>query len=175
MSLPAWPPSFTPAQLASLHALATTYALAHGLAYLPPSPPPGPGAPQAAVYAPLSLVPAPFPRVLFERARALQGLYNQLYARVAMDVEFLDRVMGAEEGVGAVDEFTGALWRGWKALRDANAVPAVRTTPSAHFPRSARSRAARAETDARPLPLRLPPARPGRRCRRAARAQAGRV
>jgi hypothetical protein len=26
--------------------------------------------------------------------------------------------MGAKEGVGAVDTFTGTLWRGWKALRD---------------------------------------------------------
>ena len=35
-----------------------------------------------------------------------------------MDMEFLDSVMGSEEGVGKVDEFTGQLWRGWKALRD---------------------------------------------------------
>lgn len=41
-----------------------------------------------------------------------------LYARIAMDVEFLDRVMGAEEGAGKVDEFTGKLWKGWKGLRD---------------------------------------------------------
>ena len=35
-----------------------------------------------------------------------------------MDTKFLDSVMGSEEGVGKVDEFTGQLWRGWKALRD---------------------------------------------------------
>lgn len=35
-----------------------------------------------------------------------------------MDEEFLDRVMGAEEGVGKVDDFIGELWRGWKKLRD---------------------------------------------------------
>lgn len=41
-----------------------------------------------------------------------------LYARVAMDTEFLDRVMGVDEGVGKVDDFTGQLWRIWKELRE---------------------------------------------------------
>ncbi len=35
-----------------------------------------------------------------------------------MNTALLDNVMGGEVGVGAVDEFTGALWRGWKSLRD---------------------------------------------------------
>ncbi|KAH9480659.1 Glutathione synthetase [Psilocybe cubensis] len=35
-----------------------------------------------------------------------------------MDEEFLDRVMGAEKGVGKVDDFIGELWRGWKRLRE---------------------------------------------------------
>jgi hypothetical protein len=46
-----------------------------------------------------------------------------LYARVAMDTKFLDIVMGAEEGVGKADEFTGTLWRGWKRIRE-HGVPA---------------------------------------------------
>ena len=51
-------------------------------------------------------------------AQRLQSTYNLLYARIATDVEFLDRVMGAEQGVGKVDDFVGQLWRGWKKLRD---------------------------------------------------------
>ena len=47
----------------------------------------------------------------------MQHIYNVLYAKVASDDEFLDRVMG-EAGVGKVDEFTGQLWRKWKKLRD---------------------------------------------------------
>ncbi|KAJ3518188.1 hypothetical protein NLJ89_g32 [Agrocybe chaxingu] len=39
--------------------------------------------------------------------------------RIAMDEEFLDRVMGADEGVGKVDDFIGQLWKLWKQLRDA--------------------------------------------------------
>ena len=35
-----------------------------------------------------------------------------------MDEEFLDRVMGADQGIGKVDDFIGQLWRGWKQLRD---------------------------------------------------------
>ena len=35
-----------------------------------------------------------------------------------MDEEFLDKVMGAEQGVGRVDDFIGQLWTGWKQLRD---------------------------------------------------------
>ncbi|KAJ7054433.1 hypothetical protein C8F01DRAFT_490199 [Mycena amicta] len=35
-----------------------------------------------------------------------------------MDVELLDRVMGAVEGVGKVDHFVGQLSTGWRKLRD---------------------------------------------------------
>ncbi|KAH7885005.1 glutathione synthase [Phlebopus sp. FC_14] len=112
-----WPPALTDAQLETLVHHATTYALAHGLAYLPPAPT-QPPAPSSAIHAPISLLPAPVPRSLFYRAQKLQSLYNKLYARVAMDDEFLDRVMGAVDGVGRADEFTGTLWRGWKQIRD---------------------------------------------------------
>ena len=116
-SPPQWPPEISDQQREQLTLLATTYALSHGLIYLPPAnvqPP----APTSAIHAPLALFPSPFPREQFELAKRLQREYNVLYARVAMDEEFLDRVMGAERGVGRVDEFTGQLWRIWKSLRD---------------------------------------------------------
>lgn len=117
--LPNWPPDLPPAQLHELTTLATTYALAHGLLYLPPSPAPAAATaiPSSAIHAPITLLPSPFPRRLFEHARRLQRVYNVLYARIALDTEFLDSVMGAEAGVGRVDAFTGQLWRGWRALR----------------------------------------------------------
>lgn len=124
-SLPSWPPSFTEDQLQHLTTLATSYALSHGLLYLPPSHSDtalpvnrDTSTPSSAIHAPITLVPTPFPRVLFEKAKRLQRIYNVLYARIAMDVEFLDRVMGMEVGVGRVDEFTGQLWAGWKAIRE---------------------------------------------------------
>ncbi|OBZ71715.1 Glutathione synthetase [Grifola frondosa] len=112
-----WPPSLSDAQLQALTLLATTYALSHGLVYLPVAAV-QPAVPTAAIHAPLALFPSPFPRPLFQLARRLQSTYNVLYARVALDEQFLDRVMGELEGVGRVDEFTGQLWKKWKLLRD---------------------------------------------------------
>ncbi|ODO07992.1 glutathione synthetase [Cryptococcus amylolentus CBS 6273] len=113
MSLPAWPPGLTEHQLAALTTQATTWALSHGFVLLPPSPT---TPPTATISAPLSLLPTPFPRQLFDLAVSLQPLYNALYARIALDWEFLDRVMGGS--VSKVDDFQGELWRGWKAVRD---------------------------------------------------------
>ncbi|KAF9649777.1 glutathione synthase [Thelephora ganbajun] len=97
--------------------LATTYALAHGLLYLPVN---GvqPPAPTSAIHAPLALFPTSFPRSKFLLAQKLQPLYNVLYARVATDERFLDKIMGSVDGVGKVDRFTGQLWGCWKQLRD---------------------------------------------------------
>src|SRR3954470_5269117 len=105
---PQWPPEVSESQIQDLTSKATTYALSHGLLYLPMgvSPPP---APSSAIHAPLALFPSPIPRHLFELSLRLQRAYNILYARIALDTEFLDRVMGAETGAGAVDEFTGEL------------------------------------------------------------------
>lgn len=112
-----WPPALTDEQLDLLAHHATTYALSHGLTYLPATPT-QPPSPSSAIHAPIALLPAPVPRSLFERAKKLQSVYNKLYAKVAMDDEFLDEVMGAEKGVGKSDDFVGKLWRGWKAIRD---------------------------------------------------------
>jgi len=112
-----WPPELSEAQLEALTLLATTYALSHGLVYLPVAAVPPP-APTSTIHAPLALLPSPIPRDLFHLAQGLQRTYNVLYARVATDEAFLDQVMGEVEGVGKVDEFTGNLWRRWRKRRD---------------------------------------------------------
>ena len=112
-----WPPAISDDQLASLTLQATTYALSHGLVYLPVAKV-QPPAPTSTIHAPLALFPSPIPRHLFDRARGLQRTYNVLYSRIATDVAFLDKVMGAEAGVGRADEFTGELWKRWKRVRD---------------------------------------------------------
>ncbi|KAG7097431.1 hypothetical protein E1B28_004775 [Marasmius oreades] len=124
-SLPSWPPTLTSLQREELHKSATTWALSHGLCYLPPSTSDRPSnstssPPVATIHAPISLIPTPFPRSLFHSAQSLQSVYNTLYSRVALDTEFLDRYMGceSEEGVGKVDSFTGKLWQGWKTVRE---------------------------------------------------------
>ena len=112
-SLPDWPPSLTEEQHAHLLLLSTTYALSHGFTLLPPAPT---SPPTHAFAAPLSLFPTPFPRRLYDLAKEIQPLYNALYARIALDWEFLDRVMGGS--VSKVDSFQGELWRGWRGVRE---------------------------------------------------------
>lgn len=114
--IPAWPPELSKEQLEKLTLYATTYALSHGLSYLPAGR--QPVIPTAAIHAPFALFPSPFPRRLFEKARKLQRSYNILYARIAMDVEFLDQVVYAE-GLGEADSFIGQLWGRWKQLEEA--------------------------------------------------------
>lgn len=115
--LKSWPPAVSDEQLESLTLQATTYALSHGLVYRPVAKV-QPVVPTSTIHAPLALFPSPIPRTLFNRARQLQHTYNTLYARVATDVAFLDKVMGAEVGVGKADEFTGELWKRWRRVRD---------------------------------------------------------
>jgi len=112
-----WPPQLSKEQLELLSQLAATYALSHGLLYLPPAEH-QPMIPNAAIHAPFSLCPSLFPRQLFEKSKRIQRTYNILYARIAMDEQFLDHVMGAEQGLGRVDDFIGRLWAGWKQLRE---------------------------------------------------------
>ncbi|ORX35272.1 putative glutathione synthase [Kockovaella imperatae] len=111
-TLPTWPPQVSQEQHDHLLNLGTTFALSHGFTLLPPD---STTPPTHTFSAPLSLFPTPFPRGLYEWAKDLQPLYNGLYARIAMDWEFLDRVMG---GVAKVDSFQGELWRGWKSCRE---------------------------------------------------------
>jgi hypothetical protein len=119
-----WPPDATTEQLDHLTLLAATYALSNSILYLPLASPekPLPPAPESAIHAPISLIPTPIPRHLFAQALTLQRAYNTLYARVALDVSFLDDVMGPG-GVGGVDDFTSALWSAWKRLRNEGVPP----------------------------------------------------
>ena len=112
-----WPPQLSKKQLELLTQLAASYALCHGLLYLPPAEH-QPVITNAAIHAPFSLFPSLFPRQLFEKSKRIQRAYNILYARIAMNEQFLDHVMGAEEGLGKVDDFIGRLWTGWKQLRE---------------------------------------------------------
>lgn len=47
----------------------------------------------AATNAPVTLFPSPFPRKCFEQAQSLQTIYNELYANIASDEEWLGGIM----------------------------------------------------------------------------------
>ncbi|KAK0669473.1 putative glutathione synthetase [Cercophora samala] len=60
-----------------------------------------------AINAPVTLFPSPFPKSCFEEAKAIQTSYNELYARISQDEEFLGRLV---QEVAGGDEFIAKLW-----------------------------------------------------------------
>lgn len=46
-----------------------------------------------ATNAPVTLFPSPFPKACFEQARSLQQVYNELYAAIASDEQWLEEIM----------------------------------------------------------------------------------
>lgn len=114
--LPSWPPTLSSAQLPHLTAQATDYALAHGLVYRPAASSSDNGPLSTHVHhAPISLFPSPFPRAAVQQAVQLQGILNELYARVALDDDFLQRVIGGN--VAKVDEFQHGLWQVYQEVK----------------------------------------------------------
>lgn len=109
-SIPPWPPAaLTPEQLAALASFATDYALSHGIVYRPLVPSGAKEPPHdAVIHAPFSLLPSPFPRRLFEYAQSLQPDFDRLYASLAANHAFLERVIGGS--VAPVDPFQRSLW-----------------------------------------------------------------
>lgn len=53
------------------------------------------------------MFPSLFPRVCFEEALAIQKAYNELYAAIAQDEEWLEGIV--DELIG-IDDFVGKLW-----------------------------------------------------------------
>jgi glutathione synthase len=72
------------------------WTVGNGLAVRPPvSITPAETDPQGilATSAPVTLFPSPFPRICFEQAKAVQTAYNELYAKISQDEEFIDQVV----------------------------------------------------------------------------------
>ncbi|EAL91934.1 hypothetical protein KXX16_007771 [Aspergillus fumigatus] len=61
-----------------------------------------------ATNAPVTLFPSLFPRACFEEAKALQTVYNQLYAAITCNEEWLGKIM---EDLIDVDDFISGLWK----------------------------------------------------------------
>lgn len=116
-TLPSWPPKMSKEQVDALSRAAVDYALSHSIAYrpLPLSSTGGPPPHDAAIHAPISLLPSPFPAALYEQSQRLQPLYNDLYARITVDHGFLAKVIGGN--VILVDEFQAQLWALWNRVR----------------------------------------------------------
>lgn len=70
------------------------WSIANGLAVRPPPAVAGNDVEGIlAMSAPVTLFPSPFPKGCFEEAKAIQTTYNELYAHISQDEEFLGRLV----------------------------------------------------------------------------------
>lgn len=91
-----YPPAVDDAERARLVDIIKDWTAANGLTVRPPPALVSAGADPEGVLAtsvPVTLFPSPFPRVCFEQAKAVQTAYNELYAKVSRDEEFLGQVV----------------------------------------------------------------------------------
>ncbi|KIV91360.1 glutathione synthetase [Exophiala mesophila] len=68
-----------------------------------------------ATNAPVTLFPSPFPKACFQQARCLQQVYNELYAAIASDQEWLEAVL---KELIEVDDFLANLWKIHLAVKE---------------------------------------------------------
>ena len=93
---PNYPPSLTPEQTAFLTSTIKEWAICHGLAVGPaPSFIAAEHDPNhaLAITAPITLFPSLFPLQCYHEALMIQTAYNEVYARIAMDEEWLTPIV----------------------------------------------------------------------------------
>lgn len=106
-----YPPRLDPAQERFLVTTVKDWAIHNGLTVRPsPASLPDGADPKGvlATNAPVTLFPSPFPKPCFEEAKALQTVYNELYAAIASDEAWLGKIM---EELIDVDDFLSNLWK----------------------------------------------------------------
>lgn len=91
-----YPPDLSPAQQRFLVTTVKDWAIQNGLAVRPSPaiiPPEADSNGVLATNAPVTLFPSPFPRTCFEEATALQKIYNELYAAITCNEEWLREIV----------------------------------------------------------------------------------
>lgn len=95
---PPYPPLLAPEQLSFILDAFTDWSLSHGLIVRPPPSFVTENLNGAlATHAPTTLFPSPFPRSCWKEAREVQKSFNELYAKISADEEWLGGI--AEEYV----------------------------------------------------------------------------
>jgi glutathione synthase len=89
-----FPPTLDALEQENLVQTIKDWSIANGLAVRPPpaiagSDPEG----ILAINAPVTLFPSPFPKACFTQAKAIQQAYNELYANISRDEEFLSALV----------------------------------------------------------------------------------
>ncbi|RYP49705.1 hypothetical protein DL768_004641 [Monosporascus sp. mg162] len=106
-----YPPELTPSEGERLTEVVKDWAIAHGLAVRPPPTViPSEADPSGilATAVPVTLFPSPFPDVCFNQAVAVQKTYNELYASISQNEDFLAQIV---KDIGDSDEFIRELWK----------------------------------------------------------------
>lgn len=91
-----YPPAVGEAERARLVEVIKDWTIANGLTVRPPPSLVSADSDPNSVLAtsvPVTLFPSPFPRVCFEQATKVQKAYNDLYAKVSQDEEFLSSMV----------------------------------------------------------------------------------
>lgn len=91
-----YPPELSTAESEQLVSTIKDWSIAHGLTVRPPPTLVSSTADPhmiLATTAPVTLFPSPFPRICFEQAKSIQKAYNQLYASIAQDEDFLGDIV----------------------------------------------------------------------------------
>ncbi|KAJ6107403.1 hypothetical protein N7523_008726 [Penicillium sp. IBT 18751x] len=113
-----YPPSLSLAQQEYLVTATKDWAIQNGLTVRPnPAMLPEGADPNRvlATNAPVTLFPSPFPRACFEEAQALQTVYNELYAAITCNEEWLGKII---EELIDVDDFVANLWKTHLAVQE---------------------------------------------------------
>ncbi|KAF5588015.1 glutathione synthetase [Fusarium pseudocircinatum] len=105
-----YPPSLKTEEKDALIETVKDWSIGNGLAVRPPPtviPTEADPKSIAAINVPVTLFPSPFPKQCFAQGKAVQKTYNELYASVSRDEEFLAQVV---KEVSDGDEFIRNLW-----------------------------------------------------------------
>ncbi|KAF3407563.1 Glutathione synthetase [Talaromyces pinophilus] len=111
-----YPPKLSETQEQFLVSTIKDWTIQHGLTVRPPATFVSQDAVSKGVLAtnaPVTLFPSPFPKACFEEARAVQKVYNELYARITSDEKWLGEVI---EELIDVDDFVAGLWKVHQAV-----------------------------------------------------------
>lgn len=91
-----YPPSLTDEQEEYILTTIKNWSILHGLAVRPASsfvPEDKDVARVLATTAPVTLFPTPFPEISYEQAKSLQKTYNELYAAISSDEEWIEGIV----------------------------------------------------------------------------------
>lgn len=106
-----YPPEISASEGERLTEVVKDWCIAHGLVVRPPPAVVAAGQDPGNILAtavPVTLFPSPFPKLCFDQGAHVQKTYNDLYATISRDEEFLAQIV---KEIGDSDEFTQALWK----------------------------------------------------------------